>query len=331
MVKNALDLRNQRFGMLIAVSRTSEKEKGYFLWDCQCDCGNRVKVSTKKLKRGTITDCGCKPKKTARNGTIAEDISGQHFGKLTAVSRVESKYGKTRWLCNCECGGTCIAITAALKSGYTWHCGCMIGKNRNTTMLDLYGKRFGRLLPVRVTNKRDSKGSVIWECLCDCGNKVEVSADCLVHGNTVSCGCKKREIQNSVREYLTFVDGTCVEWLRSRKHRIDNTSGFRGVNKTANGKWCASIGFKRKRYYLGYYDSFEEAKEVRLDAERKLHDTFISIWEKWSVTAACNPEWAVENPFAFDVYKDNGELIVSAPVLNDLVETNKVEISNEDD
>jgi len=34
----------------------------------------------------------------------ALDLTGQKFGKLTAIERLPSRNGKTYWLCKCECG-----------------------------------------------------------------------------------------------------------------------------------------------------------------------------------------------------------------------------------
>ena len=320
MSPKILDLTGQRFGKLTAISRLPSKEHRYYLWDCICECGGRAQVSTKKLIRGTIDNCGCVPKTTAKNGSIAEDITGRRFGKLTAISRAETKGEKTHWLCNCDCGGTRITSTFKLKSGHTWHCGCETEGPRYKTTLDLEGKRFGRLVVVRMTDKRNSKGSVVWECVCDCGKVIEIACEHLVSGNTTSCGCRKQEIMDSIGEHLTFVDGTCVEWLRSRKHRSDNTSGHRGVYKAPNGRWRVSIGFKRKRYYIGSYETFEEAKEARLTAEKKLHDDFVLAWEKWNSLAANDSDWAEDNPFIFDVFLVDGDIVVYAPILNRVIE-----------
>ena len=317
MSTKPLDLTGQQFGMLTALSRLPEKENGYFKWDCKCTCGGNISVSTKRLKRGTVTNCGCIPKDNTRNGPLAEDITGKKFGKLTALRRTESKGEKTHWICSCECGRIRSASTSMLKSGRTWHCGCMRGKTLYNTRLDLQGKRFGRLVATRITEKRNSKGSIIWECICDCGKVVEIPSELLVSGNTTSCGCRKQEIKDTIRDSLTFVDGTCVEWLRSRKHRSDNTSGFRGVCKTKEGKWRVSIGFKRKRYNIGKYDNFEAAKAARLCVEKIIHDDFVLAWDKWCSIAQGNQEWADGNPFVFDVYKNNGKFCVHAPILAD--------------
>ena len=187
-----------------------------------------------------------------------------------------------------------------------------------TKKLFLHEKRFGRLTAKEMTVKRDYKGSVIWKCVCDCGVNVEVSADRLMSGNTTSCGCRKKEIQQSVGDHLTFVDGTCIDWLESRKSRCDNTSGFRGVYKYKD-KWRVMIGFKGKRYYCGIFNTFEEAKLMRIDVEKCLHEDFIHAWKKWKQIADTDTEWANENPFKFEVAQKEGVISVYTPFLNDSV------------
>ena len=121
---------------------------------------------------------------------------------------------------------------------------------------------------------------------------------------------------DSFGNYLTFVEGTCIEWLRSRKHRCDNTSGFRGVYKEKN-KWRVFIGLKKKRYYIGTFNSFEEAREARLEVEKKLHDDFVLAWDKWKRIADKDPVWRIQNPFIFEVSKIDGELITYVPILSE--------------
>ena len=59
--------------------------------------------------------------------------------------------------------------------------------------LDLTGQRFGRLVGIRATDKRDNQGLIIWEFQCDCGNVVEKTARAVKRGNVQSCGCLRRE------------------------------------------------------------------------------------------------------------------------------------------
>jgi hypothetical protein len=60
------------------------------------------------------------------------DLTGQRFGKLVVIERVEKdNYG--RWLCKCDCGNTTIARSERLKNGKKQSCGCLrnIPKNRD--------------------------------------------------------------------------------------------------------------------------------------------------------------------------------------------------------
>lgn len=57
---------------------------------------------------------------------IAIDITGQRFGRLTAIRRVGSnKFNKALWECRCDCGETRITITSHLRNGTTRSCGCL--------------------------------------------------------------------------------------------------------------------------------------------------------------------------------------------------------------
>lgn len=56
----------------------------------------------------------------------AIDLTGEKYGRLTVVKRVESsKSGKARWECKCSCGNTTIAISTDLRTGNTQGCGCL--------------------------------------------------------------------------------------------------------------------------------------------------------------------------------------------------------------
>ena len=109
---------------------------------------------------------------------------------------------------------------------------------------------------------------------------------------------------------LHRIDGTCVEILERRKYRRDNTSGFRGIYKRRNGKFKAVIGFKRRQFCIGTYDSFEEAVNARLEAEGLIHEGFLEAYYMWSQKALAEPEWGKVHPLIFDVKKVHGQLEV---------------------
>lgn len=306
------NLIGERFGKLLVLEKMPTLENRYYTWRCKCDCGGEIIVNTKRLTRGTVTNCGCVPKTKALNGRIAEDLTGRRFGKLVAVKRMESKNTRTKWLCLCDCGNQVIVNTHELKAGKTKSCGCHRKYELTHNRADIHDQKFGRLTALYPTEKRDVKGSVYWHCRCDCGNELDVTEDGLVHGNYRSCGCWKKEIQESIKEQLTFVDNTCIEWLSNRKTRSDNTSGFRGVYKTANGKWRAGIGLQGKRYHVGTFSTFEEAAFARLEVEKCLHGGFVKAYHAWAEKAQENSEWADAHPFYFRVFRYNGKFYTAS-------------------
>jgi len=70
-------------------------------------------------------------------------------------------------------------------------------------MIDLTGKKFGRLTVIERVNNRHGKKR--WRCRCGCGNELVVIQDSLGSGRTRSCGCLQREVcsltgQNNLRD-----------------------------------------------------------------------------------------------------------------------------------
>ena len=177
-----------------------------------------------------------------------------------------------------------------------------------TGLKDITSQRFSMLVALYPLDHGTLKTTTKWRCRCDCGNEVDVSYHNLVRGNNKSCGCLKKIYQTSLHDRLHFTDGTCVEWLIGRKHRIDNVSGFRGVYKKKNGRYVVSIGFKKKIYYIGTYDSYDEAVNKRLSWESLVHDGFVRSRALWIEMAERDPEWALHHPFVFDVKKENGDI-----------------------
>lgn len=66
-------------------------------------------------------------------------------------------------------------------------------------LIDLTGQIFGRLTVIkRATNKKYNR--VHWVCKCSCGNPecVIVASNNLKSGHTLSCGCIRNEIINTI-------------------------------------------------------------------------------------------------------------------------------------
>jgi hypothetical protein len=64
-----------------------------------------------------------------------------------------------------------------------------------TRYFDLTGQKFGKL-DVQKRADFTKKGAVVWECLCECGEKALVISANLRNGTTNSCGCIRREMSS---------------------------------------------------------------------------------------------------------------------------------------
>lgn len=118
----SIDISGQRFGLLVAIKRVPNRPRSSSskrtAWSCQCDCGNTKIIETAELRNRDTTSCGC-----ARYGLPAnrQDITGQVFGELTAISR--SPRGPTWWICRCSCGTERELRAAPLLEGRAKSCG----------------------------------------------------------------------------------------------------------------------------------------------------------------------------------------------------------------
>lgn len=155
-------------------------------------------------------------------GRVAEDISGQRFGRLVAIEMVGRRHGCALWKCVCDCGNEHDAKTNLLKSGTVSSCGCLKRGWADQVRLDITGDRYGRLT---VLGRSDRKGR--WLCKCDCGRESEPSLGSLRNGSSKSCGCAQRDVASGI----------------NRTHGMSRSSEYRiwaGMRKRCYSKKCKS-------------------------------------------------------------------------------------------
>jgi len=117
-----------------------------------------------------------------------ENLSGKRFGRFVVLKQgcKRPNVKTTFWTCQCDCGNVKEVMASSLKNGDSKSCGCL---RKQLLFKDLSGKRFGRLLVVKL-DRIDHKGT-FFECKCDCGNIKSIRSNCL--GATKSCGCLHQE------------------------------------------------------------------------------------------------------------------------------------------
>lgn len=151
------------------------------------------------------------------------NLTGQRFGRLTAVRPTEKRQGTSIvWECKCDCGNAAFVAAGNLQSGNTQSCGCVLKERNAAGRVDLAGMRFGRLIAVRPTEKRQGT-SVVWECLCDCGNTTFSSTSNLRSGGVQSCGCLRAERVSEVRR--VELTGQRFGWLTAIRATEERQNG----------------------------------------------------------------------------------------------------------
>lgn len=128
--KEKQDIVGKKFGKLTAIKKVENKGRHiYYLF--KCDCGNEKIISKESVVEGRTKSCGCATHNTPSN---FKDLTGQRFGRLVAIKRVEDYISPSgnhcsQWLCQCDCGNTTIVVTGSLTREITSSCGCMAIEN----------------------------------------------------------------------------------------------------------------------------------------------------------------------------------------------------------
>lgn len=138
------------------------------------------------------------------------DLTGQRFGTLTVIKRVENDiHNKAQWLCKCDCGAEKICLGTRLKRGITKNCGkpeCRPFAPRE----DLTGQKFNKLLVLELAQEETlkrrqenpNKKFLYWKCQCECGNIVYVHTADLKASKVKSCGCLIKEQGKKQMAYM---------------------------------------------------------------------------------------------------------------------------------
>lgn len=77
------------------------------------------------------------------------DVTGQKFGRLTALYRAKTEPGKKiKWVCKCDCGNVTIVDSYKLRHGISKSCGCYMRETSRKTIRRIsitHGKTHTRL------------------------------------------------------------------------------------------------------------------------------------------------------------------------------------------
>lgn len=132
----------------------------------------------KWMRKDNIDDpktksCGCY--NVSKNHFKSEDITGETFGRLTAIRPTEKKTsdGSVVWKCKCSCGNIAYSSVKLLKSGDVQSCGCLgiensvkNGKHAGKTIKEEYciaGTNINNLTAKIGSNNTSGIKGVCWD------------------------------------------------------------------------------------------------------------------------------------------------------------------------
>lgn len=123
------DLTGKKFGRLTALRYDHLDDKHREIWLFECDCGNQKLIPAPYVINGYTQSCGCRRKGGGENTEMMNkggpnDLTGQKFGRLTAVHPTEKcdAKGSVIWKCKCDCGREASVSTLDLTNGSVKGC-----------------------------------------------------------------------------------------------------------------------------------------------------------------------------------------------------------------
>lgn len=169
-----------------------------------------------------------------------------HFGALKVIKDSKKrKNSQVLWLCLCACGNEKLIRAPHLITGKTQSCGC----KRSPSLVE---KKYGMLTVISETDKKYHNYRV-WDCICDCGKRKDVSTLHLKNRSIRSCGCLA-EGENLVGEKFNKWTVLALSNMRLKNNhrlwiceckcgRISSVSG--GHLKTEHSKGCRDCSHRR--------------------------------------------------------------------------------------
>ena len=257
-------------------------------------------VRSNDLRNGRTVSCGCFHQEIRHTVKIihpairVEDLIGQKFNHLTVIKRGENTNdGKARWWCECDCKNPELVLIRArnLKNGNTTSCGCVhkkimskICKERfEQNKYDLISEEYG----IGFTSNPNQDGinefwfdkedyDLIKNYHWNFGSKYGVQTNIynttlLLHRLIMGIEDRDQSIQvdhikhkryDNRKSELRIVNNS--QNGMNNGIQVNNKTGVTGVCfDTRNNKYMAYITKNNKQYYLGYYNTLEEATKIR--------------------------------------------------------------------
>lgn len=215
------------------------------------------------------------------------DLTGQKFGRLTVIKKVGiDKYGKSIWLCKCDCGNEKEVKSDNLRRGVTKSCGCYnidMLKRRDKTQISNLNKKHG---------KYKTRLYRIWQAMKErCYNPNRWNYDKYGGKGIVVCDEWRNDFMNFYNWAMAngYNDNLSIDRIDNngnyepsncrwtdccmqgynRGVQSNSTTGYEGISKLKDGRYRAYIKKNNKQISLGVHETLEAAIQARREAEKK--------------------------------------------------------------
>ena len=216
---------------------------------------------------------------------MKNDLTHKVFGRLTVIEKDYIKSNKNSyWICECECGNKCSVRYQNLVKGITKSCGCLrtellVERSISFNVVKTFGElsyiydNSGNCCTVDTEDLYKLQGTY-WSLINNYWISQRNNTKIRLHRFIMKCPIGKDvdhidgNTSNNSKKNLRIC--TMQQNNFNRRVQSNNTTGVAGVSflKYRN-KYRARIMVNNRMIYLGSFDTIEEAKEVRKEAEIK--------------------------------------------------------------
>jgi hypothetical protein len=238
-----------------------------------------------------------------------KDLTGQRFGRLIVESVAYFKNGLTYWNCVCDCGKNKIVYRNHLISGKTKSCGCFALEKsiERIKKLQLQNKKYNiyrynfklNCLELKLSNKNifaqiDIKNYNKVKNFCWRGNnKNYISTNIRINGEKRVVHIHNLIMDNNLKNMVVdHIDRnplnnklsnlrmvTLSENSRNKPLPKINKTGYRNILFSKNKKLIVSYAYQKVHYYVGSFNTIEQAQKELLLHKKKTIDSKNDLME----------------------------------------------------
>lgn len=154
--------------------------------------------------------------------------------------------------CLCDCGNFTIVRKRDLlrtDGKQTQSCGCLQRQRTSESSIkNLENMHFGKLVALYPTGEKNSDGSLMWKCQCECGNYKDVSSNNLIFHRVGSCGCLKSRKEFEISQLLAL-NHISFKQQYSFEDLVDKSKLFFDFAILSDKKLLGLIEYNGKQHY----------------------------------------------------------------------------------